>query len=93
MPLCLGLVDIGALALPLVLAPPVALGTDGEVVLLEFPLLRVVVDGLGVVLALPEPGFKLGLRNLSRGFVDLLEDSVVVCRGVVTVSPPSASSV
>lgn len=92
MPLCLGLVDTGRLILPLFL-PLVAFETVGTVGLFKFPFLLVVVGGLGVVLLLLEDDRLIGLLNLNRGFVDLLEDSVVVCRGDVTVSPPSTSSV
>lgn len=90
-PPCRGLVDIGA-ALPFDL-PFVTLGTDGAVGLFRLPFLRGVVGGFGVVPVLPELFKLIGLRNLSNGFVDLLDDSVVVCRGTVTVSPPSKSSV
>ena len=89
--LCLGLVDIGVF-LPLVLVL-VTLGTVGEVGLFKFPFLLVVVGDLGVVLVLPELLKPIGLRNLSKGFVDFLDDSVVVCKGVVIVSPSSAISV
>lgn len=50
-----------------------------------------VVDGLGVVVDLPLAFKPIGLRNLKSGFVDLRDDSVVVCNGVVTVSPSKYS--
>lgn len=87
-PVLLGrfLVDTGGVARVFV-RPFVALGTVGALGLFKFP------DRLGVVVAggravVPDLPFKLiGLRNRKSGFVDLLDDSVVVCKGVVTVSP------
>lgn len=87
-PVLLGrvLVDTGGVAL-LFVRPLVTLGIVGALGLFKFPdrLGVVVVDGLEVVTDLPLVKL-MGLRNLRSGFVDLLDDSVVVCRGVVLVS-------
>lgn len=96
MPVCRGLLAIGTVVLPLVRVPATLLALE-EPTLFELPLpffRAVVAVDLGVVAAvLPDPFKPIGLRNLSSGLVERLEDSVVVCRGAVTVSPASMSSV
>jgi len=93
-PVLLGrvLVDTGGVAL-LFVRPLVTLGIVGALGLFKFPdrLGVVVVDGLEVVTDLPLLVKLMGLRNLRSGFVDLLDDSVVVCKGVVLVSPSTYS--
>lgn len=86
------LVDTGGVALVFV-RPLVTLGTVGALGLFKFPdrLGVVLVGGLEVVTDLPLLFKLMGLRNLKSGFVDLLDESVVVCRGVVTVSPSKYS--
>jgi hypothetical protein len=72
-------------------------GTVGVLGRFKFPdrlgvVGRVVdVGGLGVVVGLPLAFKPIGLRNLKSGFVDLRDDSVVVCSVVRTVSPSKYS--
>lgn len=75
--------------------PLVTRGTVGALGLFKLPdrLGVVVCGGLGVVADLPLAFRLRGLRNLKSGFVDLRDDSVVVCKGVVSLSKYSVNGV